>query len=116
MKYVVSALQAAKPMLEISVSDLDRTVSFLNTPDGTYYLPDGLEGRRDHSPEDYITKITAAGPGDRGKELWLDALDKIFCKDKSFDRLCTADRGGMAAGWPCLYGGDDYCLRRRQQW
>lgn len=83
MKYVVSALQAAKPMLEISVSDLDRDGFLLNTPDGTYYLPDGLEGRRDHSPEDYITKITAAGPDDQGKELWLDALDKIFCKDKS---------------------------------
>ena len=83
MKYVVSALQAAKPMLEISMSDLDRDGFLLNTPDGTYYLPDGLEGRRDHSPEDYITKITAAGPGDQGKELWLDALDKIFCKDKS---------------------------------
>ena len=83
MKYVASALQAAKPMLEISVSDLDRDGFLLNTPDGTYYLPDGLEGRRDHSPEDYITKITAAGPGDQGKELWLDALDKIFCKDKS---------------------------------
>ena len=83
MKYVVSALQAAKPMLEISVSDLDRDGFLLNTPDGTYYLPDGLEGRRDHSPEDYITKITAAGPGEQGKELWLGALDTIFCKDQS---------------------------------
>ena len=83
MKYVVSALQAAKPMLEISVSDLDRDGFLLNTPDGTYYLPDGLEGRRDHSPEDYITKITAAGPGDRGKDLWLDALDTIFCQDQA---------------------------------
>ena len=83
MKYVVSALQAAKPMLEISVSDLDRDGFLLNTPDGTYYLPDGLEGRRDHSPEDYITKITAAGPGEQGKELWLDALNTIFCKDKA---------------------------------
>ena len=83
MKYVVSALQAAKPMLEISVSDLDRDGFLLNTPDGTYYLPDGLEGRRDHSPEDYITKITAAGPGNQRKELWLDALDTIFCQDQA---------------------------------
>ena len=83
MKYVVSALQAAKPMLEIGVSDLDRDGFLLNTPDGTYYLPDGLEGRRDHSPEDYITKITAAGPGEKGRELWLDALDTIFCNDQS---------------------------------
>ncbi len=81
MKYVVSALQAAKPMLEISVSDLDKDGFLLNTPDGTYYLPDGLEGKRDHSPEDYITKITAAAPGDKGEKLWLDALDTIFCKN-----------------------------------
>ena len=82
MKYVVSALQAAQPMLEISVSDLDRDGFLLNTPDGTYYLPEGLEGRRDHSPEDYITKITAAGPGEQGKDLWLDALDTIFCQNQ----------------------------------
>ena len=83
MKYVVSALQAAKPMLEISVSDLDRDGFLLNTPDGTYYLPEGLEGRRDHSPEDYITKITAAGPGEQGKDLWLDTLNTIFCQDQA---------------------------------
>ena len=81
MKYIVSALQAAKPMLEISVSDLDKDGFLLNTPDGTYYLPDGLEGRRDHSSEDYITKITAAEPGDKGKELWQDSLNTIFCGD-----------------------------------
>ena len=82
MKYVVSALQAAKPMLEISVSDLDKDGFLLNTPDGTYYLPDGLEGKRDHSPEDYITKIAAAAPGNKGEKLWLDSLDTIFCKDR----------------------------------
>ena len=81
MKYIVSALQAAKPMLEISVSDLDKDGLLLNTPDGTYYLPDGLEGRRDHRSEDYITKITAAEPGDKGKELWQDSLNTIFCGD-----------------------------------
>ena len=81
MKYIVSALQAAKPMLEISVSDLDKDGFLLNTPDGTYYLPDGLEGRRDHSSEDYITKITAAEPGNKGKELWQDSLKTIFCGD-----------------------------------
>ena len=81
MKYIVSALQAAKPMLEINVSDLDKDGFLLNTPDGTYYLPDGLEGRRDHSSEDYITKITAAEPGDKGEELWQDSLNTIFCGD-----------------------------------
>ena len=81
MKYIVSALQAAKPMLEISVSDLDKDGFLLNTPDGTYYLPDGLEGRRDHSSEDYITKITSAAPGSEGENLWQDSLNTIFCGD-----------------------------------
>ena len=98
MKYVVSALQAAKPMLEISVSDLDRDGFLLNAPDGTYYLPDGLEGRRDHSPEDYITKITAAAPGDKGKELWIDALDTIFCGDAALISYVKQIVGMAAVG------------------
>lgn len=67
-------------MLEISVSYLDKDGFLLNMTDGTYYLLYGLEGKKDHSPEDYITKITAA-PGDKGERLWLDFLDTIFCKD-----------------------------------
>ena len=98
MKYVVSALQAAKPMLEISVSDLDRDGFLLNTPDGTYYLPDGLEGRRDHSPEDYITKITAAAPGEQGADIWLDALDTIFCGDTALIRYVQQIVGMAAVG------------------
>lgn len=98
MKYVVSALQAAKPMLEISVSDLDQDGFLLNTPDGTYYLPDGLEGRRDHSPEDYITKITLAGPGKEGKKVWLDALDTIFCKDTELIEYVQQIVGMAAVG------------------
>lgn len=98
MKYVVSALQAAKPMLEISVSDLDRDGFLLNTPEGTYYLPDGLEGRRDHSPEDYITKITMAGPGDKGKDLWQDALATIFCGDSALISYVQQIVGMAAVG------------------
>lgn len=98
MKYVVSALQAAKPMLEIHVNDLDRDGFLLNTPGGTYYLPDGLEGRRDHSPEDYITKITAAAPGEEGEGVWLDALDTIFCRDTALIRYVQQIVGMAAVG------------------
>lgn len=98
MKYVVSALQAAKPMLEINVSDLDRDGFLLNTPEGTYYLPEGLEGRRDHSPEDYITKITAAGPGNKGEGLWMDALQTIFCGDPALISYVQQIVGMAAVG------------------
>ena len=81
MKYVVSALQAAKPMLEVSPADLDKDAYSLNCPDGTYDLRKGLAGRRDHDPGDLITKITAFAPGDEGKQLWLDCINMIFRND-----------------------------------
>lgn len=81
MKYVTSALQAAKPMLAISVSDLDKDEFLLNTPGATYHLRDGLSGVHEPNAKDYITKQTSVAPGDAGKQLWLDSLDTFFCKD-----------------------------------
>ena len=69
MKYVVSALQAAKPMLAIEVSDLDKDDYLLNVPAATYNLMNGLEGAREPESEDYITKQTTCAPGDVGKQL-----------------------------------------------
>ena len=83
MKFVLSALQAAKPMLEISPSDLDKETFLLNCPDGTYDLRQGIVGRREHKAADYITKITAVSPSDKGKDLWLAAIEKFFCGDKN---------------------------------
>lgn len=81
MKYVTSALQAAKPMLSISVSDLDKDEFLLNTPGATYHLKDGLSGMHEPDAMDYITKQTSVTSGDDGKQLWLDALDTFFCDD-----------------------------------
>ena len=82
MKYVVSAIQAAKPMLEVQPSDLDRNEFLLNTPNATYYLPDGLSGMKVHDAADLITKHTLVSPGDEGRQLWEEALDLFFCGDK----------------------------------
>ena len=82
MKYVVSALQAAKPMLEMSPSDLDSDGFLLNTPDGTYDLRQGMAGRRGHDPADLITKMTAVAPGDDGRDLWLESVNRTFCGDR----------------------------------
>lgn len=81
MKYVISALQAAKPMLEADYEDLDSDPYLLNCPDGTYDLRLGMGGKRDHAALDLITKVTAAAPGDTGRELWLDSLEKTFKGD-----------------------------------
>ena len=81
MKYIVSAMQAAKPMLEMKPTDLDADGMLLNTPDGTYDLRQGLDGRQEHNAADFITKMTAFAPSDDGKKEWLDTLDRIFEKD-----------------------------------
>lgn len=82
MKYVVSALQAAKPMLEISYDDLDSDPFLLNCPDGTYDLRQGTSKKKEHNPRDLITKITEASPGDEGKEIWLDSVNRTFSGDQ----------------------------------
>ncbi len=80
-KYISSALMTLKPMVEIGTKDLDSDGFLLNCPDGTYNLREGLAGRRDHDPADYLTKITAFAPGDEGRELWLNSISRIFQDD-----------------------------------
>lgn len=81
MKYVTSALNAAKPMLSADVNDLDKNENLLNTPYATYNLKFGLSGEQPHDPEDLITKITECSPGDEGQQIWNDALQLFFCGD-----------------------------------
>lgn len=81
IKYINSALMAVKPMVEVETRDIDSNEFLLNCPDGTYDLRKGLAGRRDHDSADYITMITAFAPGDEGKDLWLDSINKTFQGD-----------------------------------
>ena len=81
IKYINSALMAVKPMVEVESRDLDSHEFLLNCPDGTYDLRRGIAGRRDHDSADYITMITAFAPGDEGKDLWLDSINKTFQGD-----------------------------------
>ena len=78
MKYVTSTLQAATPMIEISVDQLDADPFLLNTPAGTLVLRKGIDSLRPHDSMDYITKITKVSPSDEGQDLWEDQLDKTF--------------------------------------
>jgi P4 family phage/plasmid primase-like protien len=41
-----------------------------------------MAGAREHSSEDFITKMTTVSPSDKGRQIWLDSLDLIFCGDK----------------------------------
>ena len=81
-KNVTATLKEARPMLEISPQDLDSNCFLLCTPDATYDLRLGMAGAREHSPEDFITKITTVSPSEKGKQIWMDSLSRIFCGDQ----------------------------------
>ncbi len=81
-KNITATLKESRPMLEITPQDLDANPFLLCTPDATYDLRLGLAGAREHSPEDFITKTTTVSPGERGKQIWLDCLDTIFCSNQ----------------------------------
>lgn len=81
-KYLKAALDTCRPLVQIDVHDFDRNEFLLNTPSATYDLRKGIAGRREHRPRDFITKSTSVDPGEQGKKLWLDALNKIFLGDQ----------------------------------
>jgi len=81
-KNITSTLKESHPMLEISPQDLDADCFALNTPDATYDLRQGMAGAREHSPEDFITKITPVTPGQKGQKIWQDCLELIFQGDR----------------------------------
>lgn len=82
MRGLNNALDAAKSLVQKPPEALDKEAMLLNTPGGTYYLPDGMDGWRATNPEDLLTKVTAVVPSDEGMQLWLDALELFFCGDR----------------------------------
>lgn len=79
MKYVTAALQAAKPMLQHSISDLDKDEFLLNMPGATIDLRTG-ESRLPEAA-DFITKQTNVKFGSAGKGIWEEALATFFCSN-----------------------------------
>ncbi len=98
IKYISSALTAVKPMVEVETRELDSHEFLLNCPDGTYDLRNGLSGRRDHDSADYITMITAFAPGEDGKDLWLDSINRIFQGDDELIEYVQQTVGLCAIG------------------
>ena len=78
-KNITATLKESHPMLEISPRDLDADCFLLCTPAATYDLRKGMDGAREHSPEDFITKMTSVSPSNKGARLWQDSLNLIFC-------------------------------------
>ena len=82
-KYISSALKEVRPMVGITQNLLDEDEFLLNTPSGTYDIRKGASDIRNHNAFDYITKQTAVDADTVGADLWEDALNTFFCKDKA---------------------------------
>ena len=81
-KNITATLKESRPMLEISPRDLDADCFLLCTPAATYDIRRGMDGSREHSPDDFITKMTSVSPGNKGAEIWQDCLQLIFCENR----------------------------------
>lgn len=97
-KHLKAAVSVAAPELMIKPEGLDKDGFMLNTPDGMYYLPDGVKGLRNHSPETFMTKVTKVAPGKKGEGIWKAALERTFCGDKELMEYVQQVVGIAAVG------------------
>lgn len=81
IKYILAALEAAKPMVLKDVREFDSQEFLLNTPKGTYDLRKGMQGYREHRAENYITKAAIVSPDNTNEELWLACVGELFLGD-----------------------------------
>lgn len=96
VRNIKSSLEAAKPMLEVKIEELDKNPFLLNTPSATYDLRDG--SRHEHNHEDLITQQTAVDPGEYGLELWQSALRTFFNDDDELIRYVQEITGLASIG------------------
>lgn len=94
---ITNTLKEARPMLAITPKDLDADCYLLCTPDATYDLRKGMDGRMPHRAEDFMTKVTSVSPGDTGNGLWTKQLDLLFCGDREL-----MDYVQLVAGTACV--------------
>lgn len=98
IRYILSALQALKPMILLPIQSLDADEFLLNTPSATYDLRKGMEGIREHRAEDFMTKCTTVDPGEEGREIWAKALGEFFTHDQDLIQYAQEISGLMAIG------------------
>lgn len=97
-KNIVNTQNAAKPMVAADISMFDAQENYLNTPDAAYDLEKGVAGVMPHRSSDLMTKITNASPGEKGKEIWEDALNTFFCGDRALISYVQETVGLAAIG------------------
>lgn len=94
---ITNTLKEARPMLAITPKELDADCYLLCTPEATYDLRQGMAGRIEHRPGDFMTKVTSVSPGDKGADLWQKQLALLFGGDRDL-----MDYVQLVAGTACI--------------
>lgn len=95
---IINTQNTAKPMVTTDINEFDAQANLFNTPDGIYDLSKGLEGKMPHDADYLITKISNCSPGDKGKEIWQEALNTFFCGNKELIDYVQETAGIAAIG------------------
>jgi putative DNA primase/helicase len=91
----VERLARADRRLAAAMDVWDTDLMALNTPDGVVDLRTGR--MRPHSPDDYMTRITAVGPGGHCP-TWLAFLEKITAGDQELQNYLRRVAGYALTG------------------
>ncbi|MGJ4064712.1 phage/plasmid primase, P4 family [Limosilactobacillus mucosae] len=91
-------LTNSRPKLVKEVNEFDADPFLLNTPSGPFNLKKGMHGQQDIKASELITKSTSCIPGDKGKELWQEALNTFFCNDQELINYVQEIVGLVAIG------------------
>lgn len=95
---ISGVLVNARPKINKKISEFDADPFLLNTPAGPYNLQKGMHGQQDIKASELITKSTSCIPGDKGKELWQEALNTFFCNDQELINYVQEIVGLVAIG------------------
>lgn len=89
-KRISHTFKESRPLVNTEFKLFDANEFLLNTPSATYDLRTG--GKREHRADDLITKCTSIDPSEKGMDLWLECINKIFGNDKELidyvQRIC----------------------------
>lgn len=77
---IANALKLARTLMQVKPDRLNHNCYILNTPAGMVDLK--TKQIAPHDPKEFCTKITKCGPGDKGRQMWLEFLDTISRGDE----------------------------------
>ena len=91
-------LTNSRPKLVKEINQFDADPFLLSTPAGPFNLKKGMYGQQEIKASELITKSTSCIPGNKGTDLWQEALNTFFCDDQELINYVQEIVGLVAIG------------------